>query len=290
MPSEDLLVSQERARALVASVEDLPTLPEVVIEITRLIESPDTTAEDVYKIVSLDISLSATMLKLVNSAFYGMPRQVTSLEKAIRILGFSTVRNIALAAFVFDSFLTGRHQSDYKAFWMHCIGVGTASGILARRLREPDAGEYFVYGLLHDLGVVLYVQYLPEMYLKVREEVGKGVEPDKAEYDVTGCTHRELGAALAERWDFPPPLVASILAHCTDPLPEEHARQIAVTTCADAIAAALSIGEALSPKVPTVADHVWKAAGVDRSQMGAIMDEVLAGMESSRSFINLLYK
>jgi HD-like signal output (HDOD) protein len=188
-------VSYQRAKEIVDGIEDLPTLPEVVIEITRLVENPDTTAEDVYKIVSTDIALSATMLKLVNSAFYGMRRSITSLEKAIRILGFTTVRNIALAAFVFDAFLTGRGQVDYKGFWIHSIGVGTAAGVLAKKKSADDVSEYFVYGLLHDLGVVVYMQYLPVEYAKVKELAAQGTPLEEAEIQVVGCTHGEIGRA-----------------------------------------------------------------------------------------------
>lgn len=284
------MVSEQRAKELIEGIEDLPTLPEVVIEITRLVENPDTTAEDVYKIVSTDVSLSATMLKLVNSAFYGMGRSITSLEKAIRILGFTTVRNIALAAFVFDAFLTGKGHVDYKAFWLHSIGTATAAGVIAKKKAAVDVSEYFVYGLLHDLGVVVYMQYLPEEYRQVRQLAAQGVPIEEAERQVVGCTHGEIGAALAERWDFPPVLVAVIRHHNTPTAPETFAGEVAVTICADAISRALGVGESISVKMLPIPEETWKLAGVKEGQMGKILDEVGLEMENSRSFINLLYR
>jgi len=283
-------VSEERARELVDSIEDLPTLPEVVIEITRLVENPDTTAEDIYKIASTDISLSATMLKLVNSAFYGMSRSITSLETAIRILGFATVRNIALAAFVFDAFLTGKGQFDYKAFWIHSIGTATASNILANRLRIKESGEHFVHGLLHDLGVVIYMQYLTDQFEQLRQLVSEGKPLGKAEIEVSGCTHGELGWALAERWDFPPALCNVIRYHGAVEVPEDFVREISVTSCANALVQALEIGEGVVFKVPVVHESAWKAAGVELGQIGDIMDDLLTDMERSRPFIDLLFR
>ncbi len=282
-------MSLEKAREIVSGIEDLPTLPEVVIGITQLVDDPDATAEDIYRIVSTDPSLSATMLKLVNSAFYGMSRSVTSLEQAIRILGFVTVRNIALAAFVFDAFVVGKGQFDYKGFWMHSIGSAAAGKILAQRLRIKESGEYFVYGLLHDLGVVVMMQYLSENMSRVIGLVEEGKTLDQAENKVMNCTHRDIGAALAGMWDFPPSLVATMRYHGLDEIPGEFEREVALTTCGSTIAAALEIGETARRRVSAVPETVWKIAGIEPEDIGAIMDDVLHEMDNSRSFVSLLY-
>jgi HD-like signal output (HDOD) protein len=283
-------MSLERAREHIEGIEDLPTLPEVVIEITRLVENPDTTAEAIYKIVSADVSLSATMLKLVNSAFYGMSKNVTSLEKAIKILGFATVRNVALAAFVFDAFLKGKGRFDYRGFWLHSIGTGAGSSVLAKRMKIKEAGDYFVYGLLHDLGIVIFMQYLSEELGKVKRMVDEGTDLGKAETEAAGCTHNELGAALGERWDFPPALISVIANHCGDVPPAEFKREVAAVTCASTIAQALEVGIALGPRVKAVSRECWEAAQVAPDQMGQIIDEVFAELEHYRTFIDLLYR
>lgn len=282
-------MSLKKAAELVESIEDLPTLPEVVIGITQLVDDPDATAEDIYRIVSTDLSLSATMLKLVNSAFYGMSRSVTSLEQAIRILGFVTVRNIALAAFVFDAFVTGKGQFDYKGFWMHSIGSGAAAKVLAKRQRIKESGEYFVCGLLHDLGEVVLMQYMPDELQAVIDLAGDGKELGEAELDVLGCTHNELGAALAERWDFPASLAAVIAGHGGAEVPEEYRREVALITCASAVAQALEIGSTFVPRISATDRETWETAGVMPGQLGAVMDQVLLEMENSRSFVNLLF-
>jgi HD-like signal output (HDOD) protein len=282
-------MSLEKAKEIVNGIKDLPTLPEVVIGITQLVDDPDATAEDIYRIVSTDPALSATMLKLVNSAFYGMSRSVTSLEQAIRILGFVTVRNIALAAFVFDAFVVGKGQFDYRAFWMHSIGSAVAAKVLAQRARIKECGEYFVHGLLHDLGMIVMMQYLAEQMTRIVDLIREGKTLKKAEMKVMGCTHKEIGAALAEMWDFPPALVATMLRHCLEDLEDEYAREVAITSCASTIAVALEIGETVSPQVIPIGQAVWQAAMIEPADLGAIMDEVLSEMDNSRSFVSLLY-
>ncbi|MHC4713477.1 MAG: HDOD domain-containing protein [Planctomycetota bacterium] len=282
-------MSLEKASEIVNSIEDLPTLPEVVIGITQLVDDPDATAEDIYRIVSTDPSLSATMLKLVNSAFYGMSRSVTSLEQAIRILGFVTVRNIALAAFVFDAFVVGKGQFDYKGFWMHSIGSAAAAKILAQRMRIKESGECFVYGLLHDLGIVVMMQYLSDQMTRIVGLVDEGKSLDRAEKKVMGCTHRDIGAALAGMWDFPPALVSTMRYHGLEEIPEEFERETALTTCGSTIATALEIGETAKRGVSPVPEAVWRMAAVEPEDIGAIMDDVLREMDNSRSFVSLLY-
>lgn len=283
-------MTKDRAAELVNGIEDLPTLPEVVIEITRLVENPDTTADDIYRIVSTDVSLSATMLKLVNSAFYGMSRSVTSLERAIRILGFATVRNIALAAFVFDAFLKGKGRFSYRDFWLHSIGTAAASNVIARHMRLRDTGDYFVYGLLHDLGIVVFMQFLPDQYHRIREAVAKGADLSATEMELVGCTHNEVGAALAERWSFPPALVAVISGHGCPVAGSPFAREIAAVTCAMAVAQAAGIGSATDQTVNAVEAECWETAGIKPQDISSIIDDTLHEVENSRAFVELLYR
>lgn len=103
------------------------------------------------------------------------------------------------------------------------------------------------------------------------------------------CTHNELGAALAEKWDFPPALTAVIAYHSLDQLPQQYRRETAVANCASGITIALEIGETVTPRVNLIREEAWEAAGVKAERLGAAMDEVLKEMESTRMFVDLLY-
>ncbi len=134
------------------------------------------------------------------------------------------------------------------------------------------------------------MQYLARDYARVREMLAEGRRQDEAMIEVAGCTDAELGAALAARWDFPEGLVAVIGTHWYSPLGEEFVTEKATTICADALAATLEIGQGVDRRVPVARREVWQAAGVAAEDMGRVTDEVLAEMEKSRSFIELLYR
>jgi len=139
---------------IVGKVEGLPTLPSVVARINQLIDDPNASAGDINEVISHDLALSAKILKLVNSAFYGFPRRISSMTHAVVILGFNSVRNIALTAFVFDAFDTGALPFGHRNFWVHSVGTAVTADALATRAGLHIGDDAFVAGLLHDLGKV----------------------------------------------------------------------------------------------------------------------------------------
>jgi len=140
-------------RSIVRDISDLPTLPQVVTRIMSMMDDPNASAEDVNNVLERDPTLVAKILKLVNSAFYGLPHKISSVRQAIVILGFSTVRSLAISAAVFDLFGEGNDEAFSRIkFWEHSIGVASAARLVGRREGGIDEETAFVTGLLHDLG------------------------------------------------------------------------------------------------------------------------------------------
>ena len=139
---------------IVSSLDKIPTLPVIYTKLGKLLQSPDATIQAVSNIISEDQVIAAKVLKFVNSAFYGFPQRIGSIQRAIVILGFNTIKNLVFATSVFDIFRGVETMSafDKKSFWKHCIGCAVASRVLAEAadLRNPD--EVFTGGLLHDIG------------------------------------------------------------------------------------------------------------------------------------------
>ena len=160
---------------------------------------------------------------------------------------------------------------------------------MAKRLRVKESGEYFVHGLLHDLGVIVMMQCMIDDFDKISEEARAGKPLADCETETIGCTHCELGAALAESWDFPPALVATMLHHSGPGLPEEFSREVAVTCCAGTMSVALEIGNNVTGRVEPVAQETWEEAGVKPDEIGGILDELLVEMDNSRTFVDLLF-
>jgi len=213
---------KEKVEKIVARLKDIPTLPTVVQKIIQIVDSPTTSASDLNKAILMDQALSVKVLKLVNSAFYGFPKKIETLTQAIVILGFNTVRSLALSISMVDMFSkSGRRSLNYKEFWKHAIATSIMSRMIAKKAFPSIAEEAFVSGLLHDIGILVLDQFLgndyTEAYNAIEEE---GMQLYRAEKKHLGISHPEAGSMLAEKWNLPDPLIYSIKYH-HDPSPDK---------------------------------------------------------------------
>src|SRR5688500_4757827 len=192
--------SQARIAETVKKVTTIATLPEVTNQIIKTVEDPKSTAGQLHKIVSHDPALVTRILKVVNSAFYGLPGQIGSIERAIVLLGLNAVKNIAVAASLGQLFRGAKLCDGFtpKDLWTHCIAVGVAARDLARQMKLPMADEAFLAGMIHDMGVLVALQVYPEEVRRVCETAK--MDPTKSfcelEREILGVDHQQLGMAL----------------------------------------------------------------------------------------------
>ena len=193
----------------VRKVTTIATLPEVTAKIIATVEDPRSSAQALHKIVSHDPALVTRILKVVNSAFYGLPGQIGSIERAIVLLGLNAVKNIAVAASLGQLFRGAKLCDGFTAkdLWRHCIAVGVASRDLAKQMKLPMADEAFLAGMIHDMGILVSLQLWPEQIRAVceRAKLANGTGPTfcELEREMIGADHQQLGMALAEQWKFP---------------------------------------------------------------------------------------
>ena len=194
--SEDLRT--ERKNRILA-VRDLPTLPKVLDEVSKLVERPDSTTEQVAKLISMDQVLSAKVLKMVNSPVYGFPGRISSIGHALVLLGFNVLRSIIVSTSVFEVM-----SENMVGLWEHSLGCAMACSATARMLGFKDAEEYSVAGLLHDLGKVVATVQLADLKAEIERVV---TERDlyylEAEREVLGFGHDRINAWLADHWKLP---------------------------------------------------------------------------------------
>ena len=190
-------------------VTSIATLPEVTAKIIATVEDPKSSASQLHKIVAHDPALCTRILKVVNSAFYGLPGQIGSIERAIVLLGLNAVKNIAVAASLGQLFRGAQLCEGYTAkdLWTHCIAVGVTARELAKQSKLPLADEAFLAGMIHDLGMIVALQTGPD---KLRQacETARAQQQDFVEIEramTGGVDHQMLGMALAEAWKFPRP-------------------------------------------------------------------------------------
>lgn len=280
------------ATAAVKGISHIATLPEITVSIIELVEDPSSTAQDLNKVISNDPALCSRILKVVNSAFYGLPRQIGSINRAISLLGLNAVKNLAIAASLAKLFRGGALCSrfDAKDLWSHSIAVAVASKMIAQHMRMSFADEAFLAGLIHDIGVVVELQADREKLVSVvnKLEMDKEGNPTgdfvALERAVFGCDHGLFGEVLCETWKFPKSF-AYVCGHHHNPteVPHEHRTMPWIIHIADRLAAGVTKGFRLDLKSLDVSDEALAAIGLSRAGLEAIraglpgaLDEAMA--------------
>ena len=209
MEAHDILTRLDR-------IGDLPTLSPVAARVNRMLQDPDTSIRKLSETIEKDQPITARMLKLVNSAFFGMPSRVGNIPHALVLLGFNTVRNAVLSISIINAFSPKKILDgfDMKEFWRHSIAVAVTSKHLAEKTRLHPPDDSFTGGLLHYIGKFVLSQYFPDLFGKVwtssKENHLSFIEAEKREMPLT---HAQIGAHLASKWRLPAGLTDSIRYH-----------------------------------------------------------------------------
>lgn len=215
-------LSEQRVKVIKQALDEIShiaTLPEVTLKIIDLVEDPTSTAQDLHRIITNDPALCSRILKVVNSAFYGLPGQIGSINRGIVLLGLNAVKNIAIATSLTKLFKGGDLCPGFSArdLWDHSMAVAAASKMIADRAGIGLSDEAFLAGLLHDLGIMVELQSSREKLIEVFEQFEAGKPFIAAEEEVLGANHQDFGSALCNRWKFPRSF-SFVTGHHHDPL------------------------------------------------------------------------
>lgn len=248
---------------IVKNLEDLPSLPAVVMELLSAIDQEDVDIFVLAKKVSHDSALTAKTLRLANSSLYGLQVKVTTIQQAITFLGFQTTRNLITAAAITGCFAEGRCAGfDDKAFWRHSIASAACCKVIARRVRFNQ--DYaFTAGLLHDIGRLVLVSAFPAQYAAAMayRSLHDSYVLD-AERAVMGVDHVLAGMALAEHWNFSDTMKSAI-AHHHDPDAPGAGLLASIVHVANAIVHALDVAREEDDLAPPVSSAAWTALGLN---------------------------
>ena len=197
-------------------INDFPTLPSTSQKIGKALESPETDVDDIAKIVMQDPTLTAKLIKIANSSFFGFREKVESIQKAITFLGFKLVKELTTTTSVIHSFADKQSELDRQKFWQHSIGVAISAKLIAKdygvSLNQQD--ELFTIGLLHDIGKVVTEIYFPSEFQKIKALVkNQNLYFWQSEQKVLGFTHSETGRWLSKFWNFSEKTVSVISYH-----------------------------------------------------------------------------
>jgi putative nucleotidyltransferase with HDIG domain len=271
---------EQHIKSITKKIQGLPTLPHVVEKLTKVVESPESTAKEVGKLIASDQVLGAKVLKLVNSPFYGFPGRISSISHAIILLGFNVIKGVVLSASVFDLM-----ERSMVGLWEHSLGCAVTAGTIARRLGLAEPEEISTAALLHDIGKVLIKVSLSDDYEKIVRVVEKEkVSFRDAEVNVLGIDHAEIGSWLSNEWNLPEKLTIPIAFHHT---PENTLRlkdRAAVVHIADSITRAFGIGFGGDPWVQKISDAAWNYLGMEKEDLDALMQQSMIDLEDVSTF------
>jgi len=203
-----------RLRAQIINSKDLPTIPVLLARILAVVDGERSSTRDLVEVMQRDQVLTARVLRLANSGFFGFAREVSTLPRAIMILGFSTVRSLALGVKVWETFV-GHGGATLSELWEHSALVGAAARLIAQRVRAAEPEEVFTAGLLHDVGRVVLALRFPAEYSAVLAtgEARNAPPLEERERGTFGIDHAQAGAWLAETWALPAMIVEAAATH-----------------------------------------------------------------------------
>ncbi len=199
----------------IQNIINLPALPSITIEIIGIIDNPDTDVYSLSKIIAKDQVLTSKVLKVANSPFYSYPRIISTIDFAITILGFETVKEIVLSVSYINYFRNYKIKLfDINKFWTHSIISSVVCKEISKIINYKITGEAFVAGLIHDIGIFIMSQFYQNEFKELIDRIDLGKEDlISIEKDIYGCSHEEIGSWLLERWNFPVQLVEAIRSH-----------------------------------------------------------------------------
>jgi HD-like signal output (HDOD) protein len=281
---------QHGIKQVLATIEGLPTLPDTLARMNVLVSDPDTTARQVGQLIASDPPIAAKTLKVVNSPFYGFPTRITTITHAIVILGFSTVRSLVLSSSILQAFGDKSCRMCTKSFWKHCVATGAAAKVLAQTLRYLALEEFFIAGLLHDVGKIVICGYLEEEFREIERLVNeKNILMYDAEEEILhGVTHADIAGALFEQWNLPKGLVKSVTYHHTPSLAGDERRITSILHMADVLARALMRGNPGDRRIPTVDPQAWDDTGINPRELDRLLPAIDKEAEKASVFLEMV--
>jgi HD-like signal output (HDOD) protein len=274
-------------------IGNMPSLPTTVAKVLEVCNNPQTSPADLNHVISLDPVLVGRVLKLINSAYYGLGQQVTNLVRAIIMLGINTVKNLALSTAVMGNLSAGKDFQglNMEGFWRHSLCVGVAAKILARQrgIDSKQTEEYFTAGLLHDIGKIpLNAVLAGEYMLTVSTADRERTSLFQAEEKTLGINHCAAGSLIVKAWKLEGPVGETIINHHTYADYSGDNKDILYSiAAANHFASSMEIGFSGDRYPEKTNSLIWEFLGVDRDVFDGIGKIVNEEIEKAQVFLKL---
>lgn len=271
---------------IVKQVSELVSLPFVVVKINEQLDDNTSSATDIGELIIQDPGLASKVLRIANSAFYGLSYQVDTISRAVTLLGTQQLRNIVVAAACVDVFkkLPNRLMT-MEDFWRHSLYCGLVSRALGGLCGFRNSEGLFIGGLLHDVGVLAMFRLQPDLSRQALEINLDGSQGDpeihEAEQRVFGFDHADVGAALLNRWKFPEKLTQIVARHHYPERAGEFAKEASIVHIANSISVLAELDTDDLEFAPAISEFAWQTTGLSPERIGGIREQADAQFQDS---------
>jgi HD-like signal output (HDOD) protein len=285
--------------AINARIESFPALPATVTKVLAVTANPESSANDLMQAILPDQTMCATILKVANSAFFGIPREVSTIERAVVVLGYEEIRNIIIGKAVFASFpkMDKENRHTVGLFWEHTFTCGLAAKIIGEHVHLSPS-ELFIAGLIHDIGRLAMFITFPDLYPVLRELSNPSHFTNIVEEQTNfAVSHDRVGQQLAKKWLLPDNLVAAIGYHHKPQEAPAFRQYPLIVQVADILSLMYCSTDILSPAdvIKIFVDFLpetgklWQDNGLDWSAdyLGLWFDALKESRQNNQSILNI---
>jgi putative nucleotidyltransferase with HDIG domain len=274
---------------LIAFVEKMPAFPKSVQRVVQLTSDINASAKEIVRVIESDPVMTVKILKVINSAFYGLPQKITSIQRAVVHIGLNTIKNLALSVAAMGV-LKPTNQADFdtQKFLLHSLTTASLCRMLAEKLKvkASECSDFFVAGLVHDFGKIVFAEFDPINFkLALEKSVKENISLHEAEMEFMGINHAQVGKILAEKWELDPVLIDAIAHHHNDDAKNETALNACIFT-ANQISKKLQFGFSGNLILEENPDEIIPRFGLTLDDLISSLGDLSPIKSEALSFIN----
>jgi putative nucleotidyltransferase with HDIG domain len=274
---------QDKRTEIIHVIKDtrsLPTIPGIINKLSSLAEDGRVSVEEMARVVASDQVLSAKVLKLVNSPFYGFSGRISTVSKALILLGVNVVKSLAISSSIFEIM-----EKNVVGLWEHSLGAAIAANIIAKQLDLPECEEISTAALLHDIGKVIIKIRLEKDYDNVMAVIKeKEIPMIDAERELLNIDHAEIGQFLGKSWLLPEKLIEPIACHHNVEKSNAQRAKTAVVHISDVLVKASGFGYSGDDFVPRIQPLAWEKLGLNEAMLKKIVKEFEDNLVEAKNF------
>ena len=260
---------------LVDQSPQISSLPTIFYQINEAVEDPESSFVEIGEIISGDPSLSARLLRVVNSSFFGFPNKIETITHAVTIVGMAQLRDLALATTVVNQFKgIPKNLINMEKFWLHSVATGLTAKVIAIYRREANADRFYLMGMLHDLGRLLLLLNIPDSMKTVMDKYAAGGTMYDVENDVLGFDHAAAAGQLMQSWQLPGMLQEAVTYHHKPQQAPHYPVAASIVHVADFIAHGMELGSCGERFVPPLHPKAWELLDLPLNLLPSILEQV----------------